>query len=96
LTQAPLRRRQANVDLAAKLLLETVACEGMLRRSGNEFLQAARGVDQRDIVEAAAARLIELHPSAPFEQARHVVWADLQRLFGWVGDIANLQVGGRA
>jgi hypothetical protein len=96
-TQAAVpRRRQAKIDLAAQLLLETVIAEGMLRRTGNEFLHAARGVDQRDIVEAATARLLELHPNAPFEQARHVVWADLQRLFGWAGDIAGLEIGGHA
>src|SRR6516225_8873258 len=86
----------AQIDRAAQLLIETVAYEGLLRRTGNEFLYAARGVDQRDIVEAATARLLELHPNAPFEQARHVVWADLERLFGWAGDIADLEIGGHA
>ena len=68
----------------------------MLRRTGNEFLHAARGLDQRLMVEAATARLLERHPNAPFEQARHVVWADLERLFGWAGDIAELEIGGHA
>jgi hypothetical protein len=90
------RRHQAKIELAAKLFLDTVAYEGILRRTGNEFLHAARGIDQREIVEAATARLLELHPAAPVEQARDVVWADLQRLFDWPGDIADLDIGGCA
>jgi hypothetical protein len=77
------------------LLLDTVSYEGMMRRAGSEFLHAARGIDQREIVEAVTARLIELHPSAPFELARDVVWADLERLFGWV-DVADVATGGSA
>jgi hypothetical protein len=92
----PGNAKQLEIERAAQLLLDTVIAEGTLRRKGNEFLQAARGLDQRLVVEAAAARLLKSYPNAPFDRAADVVWQDVQRLFGWAGDITDLAIGGHA
>jgi hypothetical protein len=77
------------------LLLESIVAEGYLRKTGNDFLKAANKLDQRAVVQAAAAQLIKHYPNVPPDQAANLVWGDAQRLFNWV-DIANLHVGGHA
>jgi hypothetical protein len=84
------------LDEAARLLLDTVSAEGRFKRAGVEFLAASRGLDQRKIIRRAACYLVARFPGAPMDRATTVIWKDAQRLFGWLGDVAELEPGGSA
>jgi hypothetical protein len=70
--------------------------EGQLTLAGRKFLQAAEGIDQRRIIECAARFLCAKIPNATMDDAIAAVWGDASRLFGWMGDVADLETGGSA
>jgi hypothetical protein len=93
---APHSRRGAFAHgFAAQLLLQTVVAEAQFRRAGQAFLEAAEGLDQREIVERAAASLCRQLPSAKMADALDAAWADVERLFGW-RNLSDLEPGGSA
>jgi hypothetical protein len=90
---ATLKKRR--LDEAARLLIETVVAEGRLKLAGSQFLKAAEGLDQRLVVESAVERLRTKLPRASVNDCTAAVWGDCYRLFGWPGDVADLEPGGR-
>jgi hypothetical protein len=87
--------RRERRDRAADLFLKTVGTEGYFVLAGQEFLDAASGLDGEANIERAAAKLAERLSRAPMEEARRAVWNDARRIFGW-RDLRDLDVGGRA
>ena len=87
--------RHERLDRAADLFLKTVGTEGYFVLAGQEFLDAAIGLDREAIIERAAAKLAERLSRAPIEEARRAVWNDARRIFGWQ-DLATLEPRGRS
>ena len=93
--QRALAARRERLDRAAALFLKTVAAEGYFVLAGQEFLDAAVGLDREAIIERAAAKLAERLSRASLEEARRGVWNDARRLFGW-RNLTSLDPAGTA
>jgi hypothetical protein len=80
-------------ERAGSALLETIRAARRLQRAVADFRTANQGLDQADIVHAAASQM----SGAKWDEARcrELLWQEAARLFHWV-DLARVEPRGRA